>query len=460
MLTKLKQGPVLIVIPLIIGSLTLFFGLGTLYRNLISDERSLLLAADLLKGHPYYPYLIWPNVGTTHTFLIYLLQIPLNIMGYSVLALRLVPALFGLGGVIAFFILLRNIFGSFRIAVLGSTILSFTHWYLAMSRVTIELSEFLFFGIAQLIFLTLFCRANTSLFAVGIKPGKERPANWRGYPTVLLQDSSFVKTQGRRALVYIFLAGVSFGLMQHTYQSARFFVLFYLFFLPLYWLMNRVQPKEVIKQGGLFVFGVLLIIAPLIYVYLSHPESFDSRKVELVFSQNLKPQELFWSLKQSTLRTLGMFHFRGSDVRCYNIPRSPMLDPISGVLFVLGAVFSFKQLRKEFSLMLVLFFLVALLPSIFSYWPAAPHGLRAAGTIIPIVVWLSLGIERLATISKSSYSWIVVFAILAAVGFLNLKSYFVDLAALQDDCFQYNISTFDDYKREFLENTKGVKFVR
>lgn len=425
MLTKLKQGPVLIVIPLIIGSLTLFFGLGTLYRNLISDERSFLLAADLLKGDPYYPYLIWPNVGTTHTFLIYLLQIPLSILGYSVFALRLVPALFGLAGVIAFFILIKNLTDSFRIAALGATILSVTHWYLAVSRVTIELSEFLFFGIVQLIFLTL-----------------------------------FLKTQGRRVLVYIFLTGVSFGLMQHTYQSARFFALFYIFFLPLYWLMNKARSKEVIKQGGLFVFGVFLAISPLLYVYLSHPESFDSRKAELVFSQNLKPQELFWSLKQSTLRTLGMFHFRGSDVRCYNIPRNPMLDPLTGILFVFGAIVSVTKLKKEFSLLLGLFFLISLLPSIFSYWPATPHGLRAAGAIIPIIIWLTLGIERLAILSKPNYSWIVMLLILVSIGFLNLKSYFVDLAALQDDCYQYSISSFDEYKKEFLDNTKGVKFIR
>ena len=422
-----------VLVPIIIGSGTLFYGLGTTYQKLISDEDTFLLLAEFVKGLPYYPYVIFPNnLGTTHSLLVYLIRLSLDVFGYSNFALRFVPAVYGLLGIVVFFYFLKNVFNSQRIAFLGACLLSVTHWYLAISRVAIEISEVLFFSLLNLLLLVLFIRSKGNL-----KIGKFEIS---------------------KSAVYIFLTGLSFGLVQHTYQSARIYVLFYVFFFPLYWLTNRLEIRKLVIQASFFTFGLVLAVAPLVYVYFDHPESFDSRRSELVFYQNLSPSELIWSLKESTLRTLGMFHLRGYDVSCYNVPGKPMLDWVTGVLFVIGIFLSFRYLDRHMKLVFYLFFVVALVPSIISYWPASPHGLRAAGVIIPTIGFSAIALDKVTRLSGRY--WVLMAALLfGLIGFFNLKAYFVDQAALQTDCFRKDINNIAEVKRKFLEEN-GVGLIR
>jgi len=65
------------------------------------------------------------------------------------------------------------------------------------------------------------------------------------------------------------------------------------------------------------------------------------------------------------IKTLGMFHIKGDVVFRYNVPESPHLDVISGILFLAGIALLWKKYRKN-----VLYFLIPvlilILPSIFS----------------------------------------------------------------------------------------------
>lgn len=434
MLTKFKNN-YLILIPILIGLGTLFWGLGTHYQKLVSDEMTFLLNADFLKGYPYYPYLILPlGIGTTHTFLPYLIQFSLNLFGYTVFGLRFVPALYGFLGIIIFYLLLKNISLKNNLALIGAILLAACQWYLAVSRVAIEISEILFYSLITLYFLTCFLNTNTD--------------------RVKLKNLHIEK-----ATLYMFLTGLSFGIVQHTYQSARVYLLFFGLFFPLYWFVKKVSLKKITFLVIIFGSGFLITISPLIYAYLNHPESFDSRRGELVFFQNLSLPDLFWSLRQSTIRTLGMFHVQGYSVSCYNVPNRAMLDPISGILMLLGLILSWKSFKKEINLVIYLFFFVSLLPSIISYWPATPHGLRAAGAIIPSILWVSLGLNRLGQAVKKFY-WPFVFIIICLIGFLNLKTYFVDQSLLQKDCFRIDVNDFQKEKDRFLNQTGGVKFIR
>ncbi len=431
---KLKENK-LVLIPSLIGLVTLFYGLGSHYQKLVSDEMTFFLNADFLKGDPYYPYLILPEgIGTTHTLLPYLIGFSLEIFGYTIFGLRFVPALFGLLGIAVFFFLVKGMVNKHRSALLAATLLALTHWYIAISRVAIELSEILFFTILNLYCLSLFLNVDPSTATIG-------------------------NFKIKKKYIFILLTGLTFGLVQHTYQSARVYLLFYILFFPIYWWVKKVRLKEMVVYSLLFALGFIITLSPLIFAYLQHPESFDSRKGELVFYQNLGPQDLLWSLKESTFRTLGMFHFRGSDVSCYNVPARPMLDPYSSFFLIIGFVLALKNFRREVNLVLLLFFAVALVPSIISYWPAAPHGLRASGVIIPTMVWVGLGLEKTSQLFKK-YQWIFLIFALLIIGYLNLKTYFVDQASLQTDCFRIDVGDFQKYKDQFLEFTEGVKYIR
>lgn len=431
---KLKEN-YLVLITLLVGLFTLFYGLGSHYQKLVSDEWSFMLNADILRGESYYPYLILPKgLGTTHTLLPYLMQPALAIFGFTTLGIRFVPALFGLLGILVFYFLVKSLANNHRSALIAATLLALTHWYIAISRVAIELSEILFFTILNLYCLSLFLNSDSSTLKIG-------------------------NFKVKKKYIFMLLTGLTFGLVQHTYQSARVYLLFYVLFFPMYWWLKKIHFKEMFIYLVLFSVGFIITLSPLIFAYLQHPESFDSRRGELVFYQNLNLKDLIWSLKESTFRTLGMFHFKGSDVSCYNVPLRPMLDPYSGLFMIAGFLLAFKRFKKELNLVLILFFFVSLLPSVISYWPATPHGLRAAGAIIPTIVWVGLGIEKSSQLFKK-YGWVfIIFAVLV-IGYLNLKTYFVDQASLQTDCFRIDASEYLERKEQFLKFTEGVKYIR
>jgi len=430
-----KKEFLLFSVPVVLGVIILFFKLGSLFQNLNGDEYAFLLISEQLKGEPYLPYLIWPkNLGSTHTLLPYLMQIPIAFFGITNFAVRFIPALFALLGIITFYLLLRSLFENPLTAFIGATLLALTRWYLTISRLTYELSEMLFFAIANLLFLVLFLKSKEEKFR-------------------------FNNLEVRSSYVYIFAAGVTLGFLQHTYVAARFYLFFYTFFFLFYFFMKRKTFFEAFKKFLIFSFGFLILISPLIYVFIKHPRSFDARGAELVFAQNLSFNDLIWSLKQSTLRTFGMFHLRGSDVSCYNIPNLPMLDPISGLLFLVGLILSFRILDFRYSLVFISFFLFSLLPSILSYWPAAPQGLRAAGSIVPIVLYTTIGLEALAKLLRKYYIPIIV-VVISVIAIVNLQIYFKYQPQLQDDCFKSKVENFEDFKKHFLQETGGVKFIR
>ncbi len=430
-----KKEFLFLLTPLVLGAVILFFKLGSLFQNLNGDEYAFLLISEQLKGEPYLPYLIWPkDLGSTHTLLPYLIQIPIAFFGITNFAVRFIPALFGLLGIITFYLLLRNLFESSQIAFIGATLLALTRWYFTISRLTYELSEMLFFAIANLLFLVLFLKAKDEKF-------------------------KFKNLTVKKSFVYVFLVGLTLGLLQHSYAAARIYPFLYLILFIFYFLYKRKKFLENVINFFLFSIAFLIIISPLIYVWLKHPNAFDARGAELVFAQNLSFNDLIWSLKQSTLRTLGMFQLRGSDVSCYNLPNLPMLDPLSGFLFLVGLILSFTTLRPVYSFVFLAFLLFSLLPSILSYWPATPQGLRAAGSIVPIVLYTTIGLETVAKLFKKYYIHIIV-VVISVIAIVNLQIYFRYQPQLQDDCFKSKVENFEDFKKHFLKETGSVKFIR
>lgn len=434
MMTRTRERLFLIIL-VVTSLLTFFYQLGSLFSKMVSDEQSFLMEADFLKDYPYYPYLILPNgLGTTHTFLIYLMVLSLRVFGYTLFGLRFFPALFGFLGVFLMYRLVKNLTQSSQKALIAGFVLSVTSWYLSVSRVAVEVSEYIFFSLLCVFFLTLF---------ISVKD----------------ERVSVLSKQISKSSLYLFLCGLSFGLLQNTYQSARFIIFFLVAFFILYWISNKTKVSDIFRHILFFSIGSLLTLAPLIYVYIMHRESFDSRSTELVFNQNLPLKTLVWSIKESVVRTLGMFHFVGYDVSCYNLPRKPMLDIFSGIFMVLGAVASLRAFSKNQKILFYSFFITSLLPSFLSYWPATPHGLRGAAVLIPTVIFVTLGIDWLGKVFREKKYYFVV-TMIVIISFLNLKTYFWDLSQIQFDCFRFEVGDLKEFEDHFLESTKGVRFIR
>ncbi|HYS78813.1 MAG TPA: glycosyltransferase family 39 protein [Candidatus Dormibacteraeota bacterium] len=201
------------------------------------------------------------------------------------------------------------------------------------------------------------------------------------------------------------LGGVLFGLGLHVYPSVRFAPLF----LPAYVLSERraaaAGSRKAVRALLLFAGTAFAVAAPMLLHYIHHPEHFTyPRRVLSVFSPKVATRDVPAYLERNLGRTLLMFHLRGDENWRHNLSGAPMLDPLTGILFLLGLVLVF---RKEpaaaergardgggdwtrppapTAALLVGWLLVMLLPNILSV-EGVPHGLRSCG-VLPAVALL------------------------------------------------------------------------
>ncbi|HET8947899.1 MAG TPA: hypothetical protein VFQ07_13035, partial [Candidatus Polarisedimenticolia bacterium] len=205
------------------------------------------------------------------------------------------------------------------------------------------------------------------------------------------------------------LAGVLFGLLVHTYPSSRAAP----FLLPPFLLAEIGWSRESWRRAapGLLIFFAAAgcIAAPMLLHYLHHPADFNNpHRIVSVFSPGLGPGEASAHLRHNIVATLLMFHVRGDANWRHNISGAPMLDPVTGALFLLGILgviavlvldwrrpASSKALvtgpRRAASAVLLLSWIpVMLLPNLLSV-EGVPHGLRSAGVLPAVMLLAGLG---------------------------------------------------------------------
>ena len=195
------------------------------------------------------------------------------------------------------------------------------------------------------------------------------------------------------------LAGILFGLLVHTYPSSRAAPLL----LPPYFLaelgLSRVAWRRALPGLLIFFAAAGLVASPMLLHYLHHPADFNNpKRIVSVFSPGLGPGEASAYLKQNIAATLLMFHVRGDANWRHNISGAPMLDPVTGLLFLgglaaavllltgRGALLKVERPRAAATLLVVWLF-VMLLPNLLSV-EGVPHGLRSAG-VLPAVMLLA-----------------------------------------------------------------------
>jgi hypothetical protein len=150
-----------------------------------------------------------------------------------------------------------------------------------------------------------------------------------------------------------------------------------------------------------------------------------------------------------------MFHVRGDPNWRHNIAGAPMLDPLTGVLFLVGLVAAALMLRGGLTRhvtrprgaggLLLAWMPVMLLPNLLSV-EGVPHGLRSAGALPAIMLLAGFGVviagETLA--ARLGARTAATMAVVLAVGLATLTGYryFVSwggdpgLAAAHDGAFR------------------------
>jgi len=184
----------------------------------------------------------------------------------------------------------------------------------------------------------------------------------------------------------LLLGGALFGLGAHVYPSVRFAP----FILPPYVVAQARASGAwgvTLRRCGLFVAAAVVVAGPMLLHYLHHPEHFSyPRRVLSVFSPRVPGRDVPGYLERNLEATLLMFHVHGDDNRRHNLSGAPMLDPITGLLFLAGLVLVVRGKSRPLAPMLLAWVPVMLLPNLLSV-EGVPHGLRSCG-VLPAVALL------------------------------------------------------------------------
>jgi len=352
---------------LIIASCFLLWQLQIIPPGLYPDEAINANQAALEPGKIFYP----ENNGR-EGFYINLISLSFKLFGISIFSARLVSALIGILTVLGIYLLAKQLFDKARvIPLLAAFFLAVCFWHVNFSRILFRAILVPFLLIYGFYFL------------------------FRGFKKNLLGQ----KSKGQKKWLDFVLSGIFMGLGFHTYIAFRLSVLI-LFPVLLAWFFlyrQENKTKRFLQFTACSLFVTFLVGLPIAFYFLKNPVDFFGRSGGVsIFSQD----QWLVSFAESLVSHLGMFNFSGDNNWRHNIAGQPILFWPVGILFIIGLIYSFWEIKqsakaKNWQLalsqsFLILWFSVMLLPGVLTY-EAVPHSLRVIGAIPPVFILSALG---------------------------------------------------------------------
>ncbi|HAJ36292.1 MAG TPA: hypothetical protein DCL15_11420 [Chloroflexi bacterium] len=356
-----------------------------------------LQALRILDSPQFRPIFEGAITGPAHY--LYLVAGAFAWFGVSVQSIRLVSVLFGLLTVAAGYLVGAELFGR-RLGLVAAALLAASSWAVTLSR----------FG--------MYSTMSTPLFT-------------------LLTAAFLLRGLRTRRLLEFALAGVALGLGLSFYTSFRLFVpvvAIFLIYLALHTrLTQRAWPPAVFWFGVVvLIFLAEVVVAPLAVYATKHPEIFWARIEDTFIFAGKSEAERWPALWENLRRHLLMFNVFGDPNGRHNLPGNPMLDPVTGTLFVAGVAYALRSALNPTYLFLLLWLVFGLMGGVLSLDFEAPQSLRANATlpvayllaVIPLAVLARVWMQTAGRYYPHALRWPAV-ALLTAIVVLNAHTYFV-----------------------------------
>lgn len=345
----LTAGALLIILAGVVMRLT---ALGDHPYGLYQDEAfNGLDALRVIDGaRPLY----FPANNGREPLFIYLMAVTVGLFGRTTLGVRAAASVLGILTLPAMY-LLGQAWDNRRVGLIGAAILAVMLWHVHLSRVG-------FRSVAMPLFIAL----ALSLGAVGLK------------------------TRSRWALIG---AGAAYGIGFYTYLAVRFTPLA----LGLMLVYGLIWHREWLRdrwQSLLWIGAAALIVAlPLAVLLIAQPDLVLGRSDQVaIWNAAVHRGNPVGTAIQSTLRTLGMFTWRGDWIWRHNVPNRPVFDPLLSLAFLGGVILAVTGWKQHPALALSLIWVgVMMLPTLLA--EDAPHFLRGSG-VLPVAALIpALGLD-------------------------------------------------------------------
>jgi 4-amino-4-deoxy-L-arabinose transferase-like glycosyltransferase len=326
------------------------------------------------------------------------LGLSMRIFGTTVAGLRMLSVLAGTAAVLTTFLLARELWGK-RVALFAAALLAFGHYHLHFSRLA-------FNCITDSLFATL------TLFLV-------------------------VRGARSRRVIYFALAGAVMGLGVYEYYGARLVNVIAVVYLVWQGTMAR-RLRSTYWRLLLISLGVTLVVAaPILLHYLEDPALFSGGwdRVSILSRDWFAKEQAYSGLGAVALlwrqfwKSVSAFHYTLDPTFHYQ-SSIPLLDFVSGVLFLLGFLWAMVHWRRRGSgLVLAWFWAAVMMGWVLTENPPSSHRMLVVAPALAILV--GLGLNWLIELGQRmvgqprSFGWNkIAIVVLMLIAVLNLYYYF------------------------------------
>lgn len=366
--------------------------------------------------------------------------ISIRLFGNTAFALKLPSAIFGTLTVLGVFLLANELFGGYLSGLVGAWLTTFSYWAINFSRIG--------FRAVMLPFILTF--AFYFLF--------------RGLRTKKLHD--------------FIIAGFIYGLGLHTYIAFRVSPLVLIALFVSLLITREKFWKNYWKHVLVFAAAMFISSAPMLLDFFHfHPEHYTSRTSEIsILNPKVNQGHILPIIAKTFGLSLAKYNFWGDQNMRQNYPPYPILNPITGVAFLIGLVYIFgrffhllyarfkNKVRDEkfnvYAFLLVWFFAL-LIPEFLAY-EGNPHALRSIGTL-PAVMLIAV-LPFLWVFKKTNsfghsfriFAISILFASFAFIAIFDTAKYFVFFAnnPKQHSAFEGNLKEVSNYVRSLPSTTQ------
>lgn len=378
-----------------------FYDIQNYPAGLFPDEAANGEDALLILDGDYRPF--YPRGNGREGLFFFLEALAIRLFGIGVWQLHIVSAMVGVMTVMVMYFATRVWFGRMA-GILAALFLATNHWHVTLSRTGF-----------RAILIPLFVALFTALVGYTIRSVK--------------------REKKLQSFLFAALAGATLAGGFYTYIAYRMMVgvIVGIFVLLL---LAAIHPKigfPHFKRYGwqliVSVAAALLVFAPLGWFFVQQPNDFVGRVGQVsVFNEELQDKygggELLPTIWYSFSETVMSFFAGNGDLNWrHNVAGFPLLNPLVGVLFLLGlawtirgtAMVGWKLLKgQEVHLGMiypyVLLLAAGMLAPVISTAEGIPHGLRSIGLVVPIFLlagtagavvlhWCQYRVGRVITLS-------------------------------------------------------------